>query len=69
MRRLCTDRLRSYPGRPVCLRRQVGRVSAITWEPEAPGVETSTVSKQESAEGIVGLLTEGPNEEVRRGHL
>ncbi|OPX95487.1 MAG: hypothetical protein A4E58_02086 [Syntrophorhabdus sp. PtaB.Bin006] len=45
--------------------RQVGRVSAITWNPEAPGVETPTVIRQNSAEGIVGLLTEGPNEEVR----
>lgn len=49
--------------------RQMGRVSAITWNPEAPEVETPTVSRQKSAEGIVGLLTEGPNEEVRRGHL
>jgi hypothetical protein len=35
--------------------------------PEALRVATRGVSRQKSAEGIVGLPTEGPNEEVRGG--
>ena len=47
--------------------RQVGMVSVIIRNPEAPCVATHKVSRQKSAEGIVGLVTEGPNVEVRGG--
>jgi len=33
--------------------------------PAAPGMATYRVSKQKSADGIVGLWTEGPNAEMR----
>jgi len=35
--------------------------------PAAPGMATYRVSKQKSAEGIVGHLTEGPNAEMSGG--
>jgi hypothetical protein len=35
--------------------------------PAAPGVATYRVSKQKSAEGIVGCLTKGPNAEMSGG--
>jgi hypothetical protein len=47
--------------------RQVRVVSVIIRNPEAPFVATHTVSRQESAEGIVGRTTEGPNVEVSGG--
>jgi hypothetical protein len=47
--------------------RQVRMVSVIIRNPEAPCMATHTVSRQKSAEGIVGRKTEGPNVEVRRG--
>ena len=42
-------------------------VSVITGNPEAPFVATDRVSRQKSAEGIVGRKTEGPNVEVSGG--
>jgi hypothetical protein len=36
-------------------------------DPAAPWMATSWVSKQKSAEGILGHWTEGPNAEVRGG--
>jgi hypothetical protein len=44
-------------------------MSEIIGNPEAPGVETPTVIRQSPAEGIVVPRDEGPNEEVRGGHL
>jgi hypothetical protein len=35
--------------------------------PAAPGMATYRVSRQKSAEGIVGHLTEGPNAEMSGG--
>jgi hypothetical protein len=43
-------------------------VSAITRSPEALCVATHRVSRQKSAEGIVGHATEGPNVEVSGGY-
>ena len=43
-------------------------VSVIIRNPEAPCMATYRVSRQKSAEGIVGLvMTEGPNVEVSGG--
>jgi hypothetical protein len=54
----------------ICLsKRQVGMVSVIIRNPEAPCVATHKVSRQKSAEGIVGRKTEGPNGEVSGGLL
>jgi hypothetical protein len=39
----------------------------ITAISEAPCMATHTVSRQKSAEGIVGRKTEGPNVEVSGG--
>jgi hypothetical protein len=47
----------------------VRMVSVITRNPEAPWVATRMVSRQKSAEGTVGRMTEGPNGEVRGGLL
>ena len=49
--------------------RQVGMVSVIIGNPEAPFVATRRVSRQKSAEGIVvpPQRGEGPNVEVSGG--
>ena len=47
---------------------QVGMVKTIIRNPEAPLLVTVRVSRQKSAEGIVGRMTEGPNVEVSGGH-
>ncbi len=51
--------------------RQVGKVSMIIGNPEAPFVVTQRGSRQKSAEGIVVPCRrdEGPNGEVRGGLL
>jgi len=51
--------------------RQVGRVSVIIGNPEAPFVVTQRGSRQKSAEGIVVPYKrdEGPNGEVSGGLL
>lgn len=68
MRRLCTDSSRSYPGRSVSWasdgkgeRDHLRILKRPVWQHAGEG--------QKSAEGIVVLRDEGPNEEVRRGHL
>ena len=76
--RVCGDRVNAavvhgrftFLSGEICLcERQVGRVSAITGNSEAPCVATCRMSRQKSAEGIVGLVTEGPNVEVSGGLL
>ena len=42
-------------------------VKMIIRNPEAPFLATDRVARQKSAEGIVGLVTEGPNVEVSGG--
>ena len=75
MRRWCTEGSRSYtpqggtelsPGRSACRSVRTG-VSVITAGSEAPCMATHTVSRQKSAEGILGRKTEGPNVEVSGG--
>ncbi|OPY64937.1 MAG: hypothetical protein A4E62_02784 [Syntrophorhabdus sp. PtaU1.Bin002] len=53
MRRLCTEGSRSLIRGDLSDMHQVGRVSAIIGNPEAPYVATQRVSRQKSAEGIV----------------
>ena len=48
-------------------KRQVRMVKMIIRNPEAPFLATDRVARQKSAEGIVGLVTEGPNVEVSGG--
>jgi hypothetical protein len=51
----------------ICRSRGRMSMSVIMASPEAPSMATYRGSRQKSAEGIVGLMTEGPNVEVSGG--